>query len=53
MASSERVFLGSMSSGGYGLRELCAAQLAAPRVRSDASVAPRPAAQASAAQVTR
>jgi quercetin dioxygenase-like cupin family protein len=39
MASSERVFLRGISSGTYGLKEFRAAQLAAPRVRSDAFVA--------------
>jgi len=39
MADSERVFLRGMSSGTYGLKEFRAAQLAAPRVRSDSFVA--------------
>ncbi len=39
MSNNERVFLRGMSSAGYGLKEFRAAQLAAPRVRSDAWVA--------------
>jgi quercetin dioxygenase-like cupin family protein len=39
MGSNERVFLRGMSSGGYGLKEFRAAQLAAPRVRSHTFVA--------------
>jgi quercetin dioxygenase-like cupin family protein len=39
MSSGERVFLRGMSSAGYGLKEFRAAQLTAPRVRSDAFVA--------------
>jgi quercetin dioxygenase-like cupin family protein len=39
MSKSERVFLRGMSSATYGLKEFRAAQLAAPRVRSDSYVA--------------
>jgi len=39
MAESKRVFLRGMSSATYGLKEFRAAQLAAPRVRSDDFIA--------------
>ena len=42
MAKSGRVFLRGMTSETYGLKELRAAQLAAPRVRDDSVVVTTP-----------